>query len=1747
MKYYFLTISIVLCFCNIGLSKTGIAIKKPPQEISYHLLSDDYNFPQEGLIYVHDRKVQEYVTSITNHLIKAMNEMEIEDAIKEKRQPRLLDHYNMEIIHDKNVNAQATEIEDTLLLRIYIGYIRYCENENELAGTLAHELNHWLNGDTKKGYKPIGEDYFFNQEIEKAADRGEQRLLVRAGYDPYPKAKFWGRVYEDQPHRHDHLGVLNSLISTHPGHAQREYLTSAEILTLKETESFVEARVVPLGISHEYLDELTPINEAVRATPVYPNLHFTEKIEFLIEVYRNLSQQVKDLGYSDFNQESSYDGLYRNLEQIISNTPTEELVRYNIQERFFNEQVLEHGRGFFMHGYGFFDFHPRIQSKSTSINMLNLLGERIDRMYWEVNEKQVRANGFLPETNHIWDGFSEFRTSKGNETTQQSSEIIKEYLGEVVGLAHIGESIPRAIAADHLKYYIPAMRTLEELDVLMTFFSIKDSGISRFSIFNQESFEVLLDHAERLSSPNLLTIYSEEGYKRNYFVNGHLEVLTANTISIFKRFFSRKIRAKDQPLATRFEEVISELVMLLRIEEKELSSKDLYTEAKEIRKHIVLELKDLDDSNKDAKPFTIESLVKLEGTQEAVRYFMEDKNDYREALELAIAHNLFGKDQDNKKERKVQEHDLLKGLRENRLIPNTYPEAVEALKHVVQTVQEFELDMYSWWEIRKLIVDSLTNLENIPDKQKALDDMYEFGVSKLKPHDFTRTNRSTDSLTNHLIYPLYTICEQIFYSKEFQERLRRETTIENKLNIVLSLFRFDRDINIVIEQHETFGTNCTKFSTLIFDFLDKEGLSATEMERLCLLTFRKFQAAVYFSKDSKLSLSNYGPIFGYDIKTRRKFEWKMLRETQDFKEIVYILSLTNDPINISDNINRDFLAEGINLFIYALSKIDSVEKWEMYFEAYYKSVHEMIFINENRLQPEESLEIKELSRLHRAIYNKWQKTPELNQSISAIDVFLALTFQLREPGYVWQSEENRAYNPREYKPPKLNEFYLSSPSTDELLRDHLFEQHFANNELAFRRLLEQGIIYNSALKNRYLMRYIDVFCNGGFTRTRDIILATYPDASDERDEVIEYVTKHYAYEDYESKEFYNLLFRNVMTGGIALTETVILHIVEVLNSHERLELLLWLNDLDELPKHPSTKSRTRHKAKKVLKHTAKRETKRPFSLERAKNIFMGYPLKERRLSIHSFMSGRESILKNPETKQRIKQIFLEKSQAPEEVLPFYEAFYDGLGIDEDSEGSEIERLEEKAAFIARIFPELAKYQDNPPQIARLMIDEMGIIGIKLAQILSMQHGLIPDEYIAVFAEFQDKAPSIAPYEAIKMLRLYYAKEGQKLEDVLIVGTELASASVKIVYDGVLKETGEEVVIKMMRERIAERIRQVDIPKLRAMRDRFTGERFERFRDLIDMAIREIEWMLFKEIDFMREIQNAKRFAKNIEVKRVGVEVDRNGIKIRLAKVYEEYSNGFVIVETKAPGKSLKDLDLAPDKKLKLYETLFERSLRTVFIDQFTDPDRHRGNFKYVDGELWFIDFGQGFRVSNLQRNNLINFFVNLKMGDADSIIDNWLAMVKKPRNKKRMEDFKAEVMSLFSDERPESSELFKRVFEASNRNTLAFKRGYFHIFKMFSFLQDYAKELPAGYMDETLGKIIWEALEKGEAPRERSVTRKVEAKKQETQVKEKRVGRKQREPKKEKPKLEELGLSSILVPLCSGVFDGQNASNPPGP
>lgn len=286
-----------------------------------------------------------------------------------------------------------------------------------------------------------------------------------------------------------------------------------------------------------------------------------------------------------------------------------------------------------------------------------------------------------------------------------------------------------------------------------------------------------------------------------------------------------------------------------------------------------------------------------------------------------------------------------------------------------------------------------------------------------------------------------------------------------------------------------------------------------------------------------------------------------------------------------------------------------------------------------------------------------------------------------------------------------------------------------------------------------------------------------------------------------------------------------------------------------------------------------------------------------------------------------------------------------------------------------------------PVNLRKAFEELGPTFIKIGQILSTRPDILPEIYINELVKLQDSAP-IENFNDIK--EVFEKSVGKTLEESFIYFNPrpLASASVAQVHDGILKD-GRSVAVKIQRPDIYEKM-HMDISILKKI-FKFTNAKINIIVvDPIEV-LNEIENATKKELDFIIEAENIKRFKKN----------NINITPVYAPKTMDELCSDKVLTLEKIEGFKINNITKIKDEGYDNKDIARKLALcycKQIFDDGFFHGDPHPGNILIWDSKICFIDFGIVGELSESTRSLLNSAMIAIATSDKNKLVDFILAV-----------------------------------------------------------------------------------------------------------------------------------------------------------
>ena len=302
------------------------------------------------------------------------------------------------------------------------------------------------------------------------------------------------------------------------------------------------------------------------------------------------------------------------------------------------------------------------------------------------------------------------------------------------------------------------------------------------------------------------------------------------------------------------------------------------------------------------------------------------------------------------------------------------------------------------------------------------------------------------------------------------------------------------------------------------------------------------------------------------------------------------------------------------------------------------------------------------------------------------------------------------------------------------------------------------------------------------------------------------------------------------------------------------------------------------------------------------------------------------------------------------------------------------------------YPSQGEYEDELDSSGiRMALEELGPAYVKLGQLLCTRPDLVGNEIAEELTKLRDNTP-VTPFEEIR--EVIETELGQPLDEVYSEFEEepLGSASIGQVYKATLKETGENVAVKVQKpgsyDIVASDVRIMVYLAEKADRYITKTRTFN-----LPAIIKEFERSIFKELDYMEEVMNIQKITKNFE----------GHDYVKYPKVYPKLCTNRLINMELVEGYNVTDLydnEIEGISGKKIANDIVESYFKQMMIDGFFHADPHPGNM-IIDAEekkLCYLDLGMMGILNETFRSDLAQLILLLLGGNANSLVKQLLYM-----------------------------------------------------------------------------------------------------------------------------------------------------------
>jgi ubiquinone biosynthesis protein len=286
-----------------------------------------------------------------------------------------------------------------------------------------------------------------------------------------------------------------------------------------------------------------------------------------------------------------------------------------------------------------------------------------------------------------------------------------------------------------------------------------------------------------------------------------------------------------------------------------------------------------------------------------------------------------------------------------------------------------------------------------------------------------------------------------------------------------------------------------------------------------------------------------------------------------------------------------------------------------------------------------------------------------------------------------------------------------------------------------------------------------------------------------------------------------------------------------------------------------------------------------------------------------------------------------------------------------------------------------------PEHFRMAFEDLGVVFIKLGQVLSTRPDMLPPAYVQEFTKLQDAAPSVS-YAAVAAV--VEAELGAPPEAIYAEFDPMprAAASIGQVHTARLHD-GTPVVVKVQRPGLEQAVERdlavlAELARLAKARG-LLGESYD-----VEGWVSEFALTLRNELDYRREGHNADRFRRLF--------ADEPALYV--PRIYWDLSSQRVLTMEELQGVKISDLtrlEAAGLDQRQVARNSVRIMLAEVFEHGFFHADPHPGNFFVLPGEvIGLIDFGVVGHLDENLREALVRLVLALVRRDSARLVDELL-------------------------------------------------------------------------------------------------------------------------------------------------------------
>ncbi|MDW3649571.1 MAG: AarF/UbiB family protein [Bacteroidia bacterium] len=241
------------------------------------------------------------------------------------------------------------------------------------------------------------------------------------------------------------------------------------------------------------------------------------------------------------------------------------------------------------------------------------------------------------------------------------------------------------------------------------------------------------------------------------------------------------------------------------------------------------------------------------------------------------------------------------------------------------------------------------------------------------------------------------------------------------------------------------------------------------------------------------------------------------------------------------------------------------------------------------------------------------------------------------------------------------------------------------------------------------------------------------------------------------------------------------------------------------------------------------------------------------------------------------------------------------------------------------------------------LSELKGSALKVAQMLSMDKGVLPKAFSQQFSQAQSKAPALSGPLILRTIQKYLGKSPLEIFDEFEMKATHA-ASIGQVHKA--KKDGQELAIKIQYPGVGDSVIS-DLKLVRPIATRMLG-----FKDQdVEMYFQEVKERLLEETDYALELKRSVQIS----------EACKDLPNLFFASYLPEYSSDRILTMTWLEGLTLEEfLAKEPSQEIRnqIGQAMWDFYNYQIHVLKIMHADAHPGNYLFREiGELGVLDFG----------------------------------------------------------------------------------------------------------------------------------------------------------------------------------------------